>query len=221
MSHRLDGYMPPQTGASKDGYATTISAQSATGTNSAGGDVVLRTGTGTSHDGYIYMYTGSALRLLSTNSFLALQAPLIDFATTLIAIDGTQINPIIFQIDQPTSGTDGYSLTIRPQNSTASPAHGGNLVLESGDGYNGDGYIRDGYIRMLTGSSRNVLTLEGYNASFFVANGSLDSAKGAIFIANATTAPTTDPTGGGILYVEGGALKYRGPSGTVTTIAPA
>jgi hypothetical protein len=28
-------------------------------------------------------------------------------------------------------------------------------------------------------------------------------------------------TGGGILYVDAGALKYRGSSGTVTTIAPA
>jgi hypothetical protein len=42
-----------------------------------------------------------------------------------------------------------------------------------------------------------------------------------MFIANATTAPTTNPTGGGILYVEAGALKYRGSSGTVTTIANA
>lgn len=44
---------------------------------------------------------------------------------------------------------------------------------------------------------------------------------GVIAIANATTAPTSNPTGGGILYVEGGALKYRGSNGTVTTIAPA
>jgi hypothetical protein len=42
-----------------------------------------------------------------------------------------------------------------------------------------------------------------------------------IGIANATTAPTTNPTGGGVLYVDGGALKYRGSSGTVTTIANA
>lgn len=40
-------------------------------------------------------------------------------------------------------------------------------------------------------------------------------------IANATTVPTANPFGGGVLYVEGGALKYRGSSGTVTTIAPA
>lgn len=42
-----------------------------------------------------------------------------------------------------------------------------------------------------------------------------------IGIQNATTVPTTNPSGGGVLYVEGGALKYRGSSGTVTTIAPA
>jgi len=41
------------------------------------------------------------------------------------------------------------------------------------------------------------------------------------FIANATTVPTTNPTGGGVLYVEAGALKFRGSSGTVTTIAAA
>ena len=35
------------------------------------------------------------------------------------------------------------------------------------------------------------------------------------------TAPSVSLTGGGILYVEAGALKYRGSSGTVTTIAPA
>jgi hypothetical protein len=40
-------------------------------------------------------------------------------------------------------------------------------------------------------------------------------------IANAATVPSSNPTGGGVLYVEGGALKYRGSSGTVTTIANA
>jgi hypothetical protein len=35
------------------------------------------------------------------------------------------------------------------------------------------------------------------------------------------TAPDANLTGGGILFVEAGALKYRGSSGTVTTIGPA
>ena len=48
----------------------------------------------------------------------------------------------------------------------------------------------------------------------------LDGA-GVVFIANATTVPTTNPVGGGYLYFEGGALKCRGSSGTITTLAPA
>lgn len=43
---------------------------------------------------------------------------------------------------------------------------------------------------------------------------------GWLFVAN-STAPAANPTGGGYLYVESGALKYRGSSGTVTTIANA
>ena len=46
------------------------------------------------------------------------------------------------------------------------------------------------------------------------------SSKFVLAMANAT-APTTSPAGCGQLYVDGGALKYRGSSGTVTTIAVA
>jgi len=45
--------------------------------------------------------------------------------------------------------------------------------------------------------------------------------QGVVAIANVTVAPAVNPSGGGVLYVEAGALKYRGSSGTVTTIAPA
>ena len=50
---------------------------------------------------------------------------------------------------------------------------------------------------------------------------SLGGGVGVMFIGNATTVPTSNPTGGGVIYVEGGALKYRGSSGTVTTLAAA
>lgn len=50
---------------------------------------------------------------------------------------------------------------------------------------------------------------------------SLGGGVGVMFISNASTVPTSNPVGGGILYVEAGALKYRGSGGTVTTIAPA
>jgi hypothetical protein len=42
-----------------------------------------------------------------------------------------------------------------------------------------------------------------------------------IAIANASVPPAVNPAGGGVLYVEDGALKYRGSQGTVTIIAPA
>ena len=45
--------------------------------------------------------------------------------------------------------------------------------------------------------------------------------KGVMAIANASAAPSVNPAGGGILYVEDGALKYRGSKGTVTVIATA
>ncbi len=45
--------------------------------------------------------------------------------------------------------------------------------------------------------------------------------QGVIAIANASVAPTVNPAGAGIMYVEDGALKYRGSNGTVTVIAPA
>lgn len=51
-----------------------------------------------------------------------------------------------------------------------------------------------------------------------VATPSFGSGTGVIFIQNDGADPTTNPTGGGILYVSNGALKYRGSSGTVTTI---
>lgn len=48
--------------------------------------------------------------------------------------------------------------------------------------------------------------------------GDFGGGVGVIGIKDASTVPTTNPTGGVILYSEGGALKFRNPSGTVTTI---
>jgi hypothetical protein len=57
------------------------------------------------------------------------------------------------------------------------------------------------------------------NTAFFAA-GSFGTGVDVIFIANAATPPTTNPTGGVILYVEGGVLKSRDPNGLTTLIAP-
>jgi hypothetical protein len=49
--------------------------------------------------------------------------------------------------------------------------------------------------------------------------GKFGGGQGVIAVANACVAPTVSIAGAGILYIEEGALKYRGANGTVTTIA--
>jgi hypothetical protein len=59
------------------------------------------------------------------------------------------------------------------------------------------------------------------NAQFGSNSLQVGGGTGVIGITNAGTAPTSNPTGGGVLYAEGGALKWRSPNGVVTTMAPA
>jgi hypothetical protein len=47
----------------------------------------------------------------------------------------------------------------------------------------------------------------------------LDTNK--VFLANSSTPPSSDPASGGYIYCDSGALKYRGSSGTVTTLGAA
>jgi len=74
---------------------------------------------------------------------------------------------------------------------------------------------------MTDATARAVFEATTFNTTLLASAGSYGSGSGVLFLGNATTAPTTNPTGGGILYVEAGALKFRGSSGTVTTIANA
>lgn len=77
-------------------------------------------------------------------------------------------------------------------------------------------------VRKGTGASVSAVFTIGPtgNLALFGA-GSYGGGVDVMYIKNRTTAPTSNPSGGGILYVESGALKYRGSSGTVTTIATA
>jgi hypothetical protein len=71
----------------------------------------------------------------------------------------------------------------------------------------------DGLSAMTTSSNRNL--------QLFSTTTAIGGGAGVLGIANAATVPTTNPSGGGILYVESGALKYRGSSGTITTLGAA
>lgn len=62
-----------------------------------------------------------------------------------------------------------------------------------------------------------------YQAGGIGLNGAADLASGTkvVFIANASALPSGTPTGGGVLYVDSGALRWKGSSGTITNLAPA
>jgi len=59
------------------------------------------------------------------------------------------------------------------------------------------------------------------NTQFASTVGAFGGGNGVLGLANATTVPSSNPSGGGILYAEAGALKWRGSGGTVTTLAAA
>ena len=77
-----------------------------------------------------------------------------------------------------------------------------------------------GNIRFATGGNVVRATITSTGNIGFGTTSFGTSAATVIGIANGT-APSSSPAGMGQLYVEAGALKYRGSSGTVTTIANA
>ena len=105
----------------------------------------------------------------------------------------------------PTSGTSiGFLTTSTQMRLAVEDAGGGYLPL----------VIRNG------GNVRAVIETDSSIALCATA-GSYGGGVGMVYIANRTTGPSSNPSGGGILYAESGALKWRGSGGTTTTVAPA
>ena len=91
--------------------------------------------------------------------------------------------------------------------------------------YAGSGYLlaydrtNDVYKPLIIGGSSINFNASTGNYYFGTVTGGASAVKN-IFIQNGT-APTSNPVGGVVIWAEGGALKARGTSGTVTTIAAA
>ena len=65
------------------------------------------------------------------------------------------------------------------------------------------------------------LRIDGLNSNILVNGAGSGGGQGVVGIKNAITIPASNPSLGGVIYVQSGALKYRGSSGTVTTLAVA
>lgn len=71
-------------------------------------------------------------------------------------------------------------------------------------------------------ASVNVITARAEGVAIgTTGTGLFGSGSKVLGIANATTNPTTNPSGGGVLYADAGAGKWRGSGGTTTTFGPA
>lgn len=96
-------------------------------------------------------------------------------------------------------------MRIRFRGGTAAAMTAANPVLEAGE----PGYTTDsGILKVGNGST-------AWNSLLSVYTGS-----GPLFLPNQGGEPS-QPAGGGLIYVEAGALKYKGSGGTVTVLAPA
>lgn len=123
-------------------------------------------------------------------------------ATVPLTIQGLASQSANLQVWQNSAGT----VLVQVQS-------GGNIVT------NGNLKAVGGILDSATQTAINFGTSR--NVGLFAASGSFGGGGGVLSIANAGTIPTSNPTGGGILYVEAGALKYRGSSGTITTLGAA
>jgi len=88
------------------------------------------------------------------------------------------------------------------------------------DNVSGARIVTAGVLSLATGGTTVRATLDASGNLGLGVSSFGTSAANVLGLANAT-APSSSPAGMGQLYVEGGALKFRGSSGTVTTIAPA
>jgi hypothetical protein len=97
---------------------------------------------------------------------------------------------------------------------------GGNGFGSSGNGNGGNILITSGQRRIAgSGVDGNIaLDFRIGNLSLGSSSGSFGSGQKVIFINNATTNPSTNPTGGIINYSDSGIWKYRDTSGNIITI---
>lgn len=127
-------------------------------------------------------------------------------------------------VTKPTAG-DSFKWTNGAASNKSGFLYSDNIFigLFTTAGAGGDGVLIDAVNHKIypqvNGNSAGVMTPSGWQ--LFTGGENFGGGTGVLGIANASVLPTTNPTGGGVLFADSGALKWRGSSGTVTTIAVA
>jgi hypothetical protein len=169
------------------------------------------------------VYLGSANNL----SFSAASTLAMTLNSTGLGVGDSPATKIFAKVTPPGAGQDGMRVSdgtrlIQMSISGSSYSYQGiganqNVIYASGNPLS---ILSDAQnLRLGTGTNEYMLIDLSGNVGVGVSTFGTSAAK-VLGLANAT-APSTSPAGMGQLYVEAGALKYRGSSGTVTTIANA
>lgn len=154
---------------------------------------------------------GTALSYFDSNGNLQIRSNVAVVVNVFTAFDGTA-GQIQFGVGK--NGAEALFMSYFPSVTTSlisSTAGGASAIIAYRTGSELWQYI--------DGTTYMTLDANG-NLSLGTAS-SPGGGKGVLFVANAVTVPASNPSGGGIVYTDSGALKYRGSSGTVTILAPA
>jgi hypothetical protein len=175
------------------------------------GDLVTLAGTtGNTYNGtFVVASTPASTTFTITSALTAGQA----------GTGGTVSDPAQASITARSPGTNG--LIVR---GAASQAVDLIQTQTSGGSVNfGVDSVGSVFTAAIMGTDRqNAIVLGGSrNVALNTGAGSFAGGAGVTFFGNAATAPTSNPTGGGILYVNAGALTYRGTGGSAATIVNA
>jgi hypothetical protein len=135
------------------------------------------------------------------------------FISTGASTSGGKIGKILLSTANRVAGSTEGNIDINTGNSIHTSA---DINLLTGQA-NGNGNT-SGNISIVPGSAVNGAKIGNICLGSYP--GSL-SGERIIYISNASNVPTSDPVGGGYLYVQSGQLRYRGSSGSVTILANA
>jgi hypothetical protein len=122
------------------------------------------------------------------------------------------------------SGYSNIKLSATGFNYSYIGTHSTGLRLEGNGGAVLVRYDDSNYAQHLIGSSGAYLINpvgDARDLAFFASPANWQGMVDGVFIGDCTTAPTGDPASGGFFYGSGGALYWRGSSGTITKLADA
>ena len=185
-------------------------------------DLVLKNGSGTAQ-GYIFGSSGLNYRVIASNPHVWQEGgtDLMRLNSTGLGIGASPASKLYvyganvsgigqFRIDCPAAGVAQQTFAIDGVGQGQLFTDGTQFVI---------GSTTATPLVFRTGSTVAVTIDASQNVGIGVSTFGTSAAK-VLGLANAT-APSTSPAGMGQLYVESGALKFRGSSGTITTIAAA